>query len=149
MIAAVPLMSVPKGQRGAERGGQRRPPSCKHLPQRCRAACLPAVVAKFTPPLPKHPQDITLGFYYSLASLHTESHVKVSHKPLRLAVPFPNCIRHSVHLMPFVSTQLPDRSLTRSPSLHLYSSSLILAPSMARLSTPPPLPNLQLQLLSS
>lgn len=47
------------------------------------------------------------------------------------------CIQHSVQLMPFVSTQLPNRSLALSLSLHLYSSSLILTPCMVCLSNPP------------
>ncbi|KAJ4938069.1 hypothetical protein JOQ06_002695, partial [Pogonophryne albipinna] len=33
-----------------------------------------------------HPSP--LGFYYSLASRHTESHVKAGHRPPRLAGPF-------------------------------------------------------------
>lgn len=45
-------------------------------------------MAKFTPPPPQASQHITLGFYYSPASRHTDSHVKAGHKPPRLAVPF-------------------------------------------------------------
>lgn len=36
------------------------------------------------------------------------------------------CVQHSVHLIPFISTQLPNASLALSPSLSLYSFSPLL-----------------------
>lgn len=55
-------------------------------------------------------RHITLGFYYSPAPEHTESHVKAGHRPLRLAVPFLS-VQHLARLMPSVSTHLPNHSL--------------------------------------
>lgn len=57
------------------------------------------------------------------------------------------CVQHSVHLIPFISTQLPNASLALSPSLSLYSFSPLLW-----LESPPSHHNLiplQLWLLSS
>lgn len=85
---------VKRDQRG---GSQRRPRSCEHGPPTspaeltaCLLSCLPACLRPWLNliPPPQASRHITLGFYYSPASQHTESHVKAGHKPPRLAVPF-------------------------------------------------------------
>ena len=115
MIAVLPSMTLPEGYKGT--------PSTHGL---CETASLRLWLNLPRPPASQH---ITLGFYYSPESQHTDSHVNAGHKLLRLAVPF--LPKHSVQLMPIVSTQLPNRSLALPLSFYLHSSSLILAPSMA------------------
>ena len=134
VIAPVPSVTLPEGSWWPQRGSQRRPWSCDPPPslRPCRAACL---WLNLLPP-PQASQHITLVFYYSPASQHTQSHVKAGHKPPWLAVPFLPLRSafsplNAIHLHP--AAQCLSRTFSVSFSL------LVLTPSMTRI--PPPKPS--------
>lgn len=120
--------------RGTERGSRRRPKSCEHPTPPSSAERL---WLNLHTPIPKH----LFTSRWDSITLLRPSISRVMWKPATSICgrqcPSCPCIEHSVRLIPSVSSQLPDRSLARSPSLHLPTSSLNLTPSMARLHQPP------------